>query len=120
MHQAIQKVLEKLASQIDNRIDVFDLQIENVDSGTLFLRGRLLDESRLAAVREAFSRHFPDLHLDTASIRILNDGTYEPFHVETNLTGLYDKPTLHLPFSSELYYGTEVEILDESEKWAFT
>jgi hypothetical protein len=40
--------------------------------------------------------------------------------VGTNLTGLYDTPTLHLPLSSELCYGTDVEILDQEDKWVFT
>jgi cell wall-associated NlpC family hydrolase len=41
-------------------------------------------------------------------------------HVATNLTGLYEKPTFGMPLSSELCYGTEVEILDEAGKWVFT
>jgi cell wall-associated NlpC family hydrolase len=41
-------------------------------------------------------------------------------HVATNLTGLYDKPTLHLPLSSQLSYGAEVEILEEEGNWFFT
>jgi hypothetical protein len=71
-------------------------------------------------LKEAFSSHFPDLSIDTASVRILNQEPHERVHVATNLTGLYEKPTLHLPLSSELGYGTEVEIFEEKEKWAFT
>jgi hypothetical protein len=41
-------------------------------------------------------------------------------HVSTNLTGLYDKPTLHLPLSSQLTYGTDVEILEVEGSWVFT
>jgi cell wall-associated NlpC family hydrolase len=40
--------------------------------------------------------------------------------VATNLTGLYEKPTFGMPLSSELTYGTELEILDISGNWAFT
>lgn len=119
MQDTIQKVLDELATQTDKRTDIFDLHIANVDSGTLFLRGKLLDQRQLPAVKEALSRHFPDLKLDTASVHFLNEQPRERFHVVTNLTGLYDKPTLHMPFSSELCYGTEVEILDESGRWAF-
>ena len=41
-------------------------------------------------------------------------------HVATNLTGLYEKPTFGMALSSELTYGTELEILDEQGKWVFT
>ena len=119
MNEAIQKVLDELATQIDGRTDLLDVEIENLDDGTLFLRGRVLGQKQLTNLQEAFSRHFPDLSLDTDSVRILSEGPRERFHVTTNLTGLYDGPTLHLPLSSELCFGTEVEILDESEKWAF-
>jgi hypothetical protein len=120
MHHDIQQVLDELAAHVDRRTYVFDLQIENVDDGTLFLRGRILDQGQLAGARAAFSRHFPDLRLDTASVQVLNEESRGCFRVVTNLAGLYEKPTRYLPFSSELTYGTEVEILDEQEKWAFT
>jgi len=120
MRDALQKILDELTIQNDDRISVFDLQIERVDSGTLSLRGKLLDQDQLAGLRETFLSHFPDLSLDTTSIRILRHGPPERVYVRTNLTGLYEKPTLHLPLSSELCYGTEVEILDEEENWTFT
>jgi len=41
-------------------------------------------------------------------------------HVGTNLTGLYERPTFGIPLSSELHYGTELEILDEQGRWVFT
>jgi hypothetical protein len=41
-------------------------------------------------------------------------------HVTTNLTGLYERPTFGIQLSSELQYGTEVEILDEQGRWVFT
>jgi cell wall-associated NlpC family hydrolase len=58
--------------------------------------------------------------LDTASIRILDTEPHERVHVTTNLTGLYEKPTFGVPLSSELHYGTELEVLDELGKWVFT
>src|ERR1043165_7580375 len=41
-------------------------------------------------------------------------------HVGTNLTGFYEKTTFSMPFSSELCYGTELEILEEQGRWVFT
>ena len=120
MRDAIQKVLNELTAQNDNRISVFDLQINKLEDSTLTLSGKLLEESQLADVKETFSRQFPDLSLDTASIRVLNTEAHERVHVATNLTGLYEKPTFGMPLSSELYFGTELEVLDEDKRWVFT
>src|SRR5215211_3306800 len=112
----IQSTLDMMASQSDHRISVFDIEIVRLQNSSLTLSGRLLNESQL----EALTRHFSKWKLDTGSIRILQKGNLPRMHVATNLTGLYEKPTFGIPLSSELCYGTEVEILDEEGKWIFT
>ena len=112
----IQSTLDMLASQNDHRISVFDIEIVRLQNASLTLSGRLLNESQL----ELLSRHFPKWKLDTGSIRILHKGDLTRMHVATNLMGLYEKPTFGMPLSSELCYGTEVELLDEQGKWVFT
>jgi cell wall-associated NlpC family hydrolase len=116
----IQKWLNELTVQNDHRIDVFDLQIEGLNQRTLSLSGKLLNQAQLAAFEESFSRHFPSLSLDIDSVRILNQTSHDHVHVATNLTGLYEKPTFGMPLSSELYFGSELEVLDEEERWVFT
>ena len=120
MRDSIQRLLDELNSLHDKRLTVFDVQLKELNEETLSLSGKLLEQDQLAALERAFSDHFPSLSLDTSSVRILSRESRERFHVGTNLTGLYDGPTLHLPLSSDLCYGTEVEILYEEEKWAFT
>src|SRR5688572_4149057 len=112
----VQSKLDELASQNDNRNSIFDIQIQRTQNGTLSLSGRLLDESQL----ETLSHHFQELKLDTSSIRILRRPGSPRMHVRTNLTGLYERPTFGMPLSSELYYGTELEILDDQGRWVFT
>ena len=84
------------------------------------LSGKLLDQDQLAALESAFSNRFPSLSLDTTSVQILSRESGERVHVATNLTGLYEKPTFGMALSSELYFGTNLEVLDEQEKWVFT
>ena len=120
MHGDFQKLLDDFTSQSDNRVSIFDVHIEELNNETLSLSGNLLDQDQLTALKEAFSNHSPGLSLDTTSVRILSRTSNKCAHVATNLTGLYDKPTLHLPLSSDLCYGTEVEILDEEANWTFT
>ncbi len=112
----IQSTLDRLASQNDDRTSVFDVEIVSIQDSSLALRGRLLNESQL----ETLTSHFSNWKLDASSIQILNKGNLLQMHVGTNLTGLYDGPTLYLPLSSELCYGTDLEILVEEEKWVFT
>jgi cell wall-associated NlpC family hydrolase len=112
----IQSRLDELTLKNDNRVSVFDIQIVDVDNGTISFAGRLLNESQLEMLRY----HFADLVLDTSSIRILNTEVHERAHVSTNLAGLYERPTFGMPLSSELCFGTDLEILDEEGSWVFT
>jgi hypothetical protein len=120
MRDAIQTLLDELGIQNDDRTSVFDLQLAGVEDKTISLRGRLLDQDQLTALEGAFTDHFPDLSLDTASVQILSRESHERAHVATNLTGLYEKPTFGMPLSSELYFGTDLEVLGEEKRWVFT
>jgi hypothetical protein len=112
----IQSTLDELAKQNDNRTSVFEIEIQELKNSTLTLSGRVLDQSQL----DELHRLFPTHHLDTASIQILNAEPRERVHVATNLTGLYERPTFSMPLSSELYFNTDLEVLDEQGKWVFT
>lgn len=120
MRDAIQNLIDELTNQNDSRTSVFDIQIKGWESGKLLLAGSLLDANQFSALEELFSHQFPELKLDTASVKILEHPNPLCFHVATNLTGLYEKPTFGMPLSSELTYGTELEILDQQHNWAFT
>jgi len=120
MREAIQELLNELTALTDKRLTVFDVRLKERDNETLSLSGRVLDQEQLAAFEHTFADRFPSLGLDTTSVRILSREPRQRFHVATNLTGLYDGPTLHLPLSSDLCFGTDVELLDEEDKWAFT
>lgn len=109
-------ILEEYVKTIDSRTSVFDVKIDSEEDGTLLFSGRALDKSQL----DELPRLFPDRRLDTTSIRILNAETHPRLHVATNLTGLYEHPTFGMPLSSELYYGTMLEVLDEGGNWVFT
>lgn len=112
----IQSAIHDMTKQNDPRTSVFELEIQGLKNHTLKLGGRLLDVSQLEELR----RLLPDLTLDTISVRILNRESHEQVHVATNLTGLYDKPTFGMPLSSELTYGTSLEVLDSLGNWVFT
>jgi cell wall-associated NlpC family hydrolase len=114
--ETIRSTLDKLASESDHRTSVFDIEIVRLQNSSLTLSGRLLNDSQL----ETLANHFSKWKLDTSAIRILDRADLPRRYVSTNLTGLYEKPTFSVPLSSELCYGTELEILDELGNWAFT
>ena len=112
MSTDIQKKLNELSLQCDHRLSVFDIEITGLDT----LSGRVLNQIQV----DDLHRFFSDLRLDTASINILNRPNLPHLHVATNLTGLYEKPTFGMPLSSELYFGTDLEVLEEKDRWVFT
>ena len=115
-NRSVQTILDDFAKSIDPRTSLFAVKIDSGTETALTLSGCVLDPSQL----DELHRLFPSRKLDTASIRILNTETHEQVHVTTNLTGLYEKPTFGMPLSSELAYGTELEVLDQRSRWVFT
>jgi cell wall-associated NlpC family hydrolase len=112
----IQSTLDRLTKETDKRTSVFEIEIQELRNSHVTLSGRVLNESQL----DELHRLLPDLKLDTAFVRILSRDANERVHVTTNLTGLYEKPSFRGSLSSELYYGTELEVLEEKERWIFT
>jgi cell wall-associated NlpC family hydrolase len=111
----IQATLDELAKHNDKRTSVFDIEVQELRNSTVTLSGRLLNESQL----DDLHRLLPNLKLDTVSVQILSRESNKRTHVATNLTGLYENPTFEMVLSSELQYGTDLEVLDEKDKWVF-
>ncbi|MBV6451326.1 MAG: hypothetical protein MHPDNHAH_02059 [Anaerolineales bacterium] len=111
----MQTILDNFAKTFDTRTSLFDVKIDSQSDDSLTLSGRVLDASQL----DELPRLFPQVRLDTASVRVLNAETHERVHVATNLTGLHERPTFRVPLLSELYFGTELEVLDEEGRWVF-
>lgn len=112
----IQSTLDELTKKTDKRTSIFDVQVHRIQNNQITLGGRLLDASQLDDLR----RLLPNLKLDTTLVRILSRESRQQVHVATNLTGLYEKPTFGMPLSSELCYGTALEVLDEENRWVLT
>ena len=112
----IQTTLDQLAKHADKRTSIFEIEIQELRNSTLTLSGRLLDQFQLDELRRAF----PNLKLDTGSIQILRCEPCPHVHVKTNLTGLYEEPTFGKALASELYYGTDLEVLEEKQHWVLT
>jgi hypothetical protein len=117
MRDAIQKILNEIAAALDGRIHLFDVQIHSLEEGALVLSGRVLERTEIQPLTDSLSREFPALRVDTDSIRVLQGPNIPSVHVTTNLTGLYEKPSFGVPLASELYYGTNLQVLEEKDRW---
>ncbi|MBV6401051.1 MAG: hypothetical protein CNIPEHKO_01348 [Anaerolineales bacterium] len=111
----MQTILDDIAKSLDKRTTVFDVKIASQTSDSLTLSGRVLHQSQL----DELPRLFPQLKLDTASVKVLHTDANERVHVGTNLTGLHESHTFRVPLLSELTFGTELEVLEEKDKWVF-
>ncbi len=111
----IQSAINELARTTDNRTSVFEIDVHGLKNSTLTLSGRVLLESQLEELRQLL----PLLKLNINAVRVLSREPGEQVHVATTLTGLYEKPTFGQRRSSELTYGTGLEVLDAENQWVF-
>ncbi len=103
----------------DRRVQVFKVWAESGEGEWVALNGKVLDEDTLADLRTCLETQLPGLQVDYAGIRVLR-GTYtRRKYVATNLTGLYDQPGWQACMLSQLFYGWELEVLEECGPWAF-
>ena len=116
MDRSFQTKLDQLSAGCDKRNSIFDVKIDSQRGATLTLSGRVLEASQVEALRRSFS----GLDLNTDSIKILNRPQLPRRFVATNLTGVYGQPTFGMPLSSELTFGTQLEVLEAQGPWSLT
>jgi hypothetical protein len=112
----IQSTIHEIAKNTDTRTSLFEIEIQGLKNSSLKLGGRVLHESQLEELRQLL----PLLKLETSAVRVLRREPGRKVHVATTLTGLYEKSAFGQRRSSELTYGTELEVLDTQNQWVFT
>jgi gamma-D-glutamyl-L-lysine dipeptidyl-peptidase len=112
----IQSTINEIAKNTDTRTSVFEIEIQGLKNSSLKLGGRVLHESQLDELRQLL----PSLKLETSAVHVLRREPGKRTHVATPLTGLYEKSAFGQRRSSELTYGTELEVLDTQNQWVFT
>ena len=112
----IQSTINEIAKNTDTRTSLFEIEVQGLKNSSLKLGGRVLYESQLEELRQ----RLPLLKLETSAVRVLRREPGRKAHVATTLTGLYEKSAFGQRRSSELTFGTELEILDTMNQWVFT
>ncbi len=120
MSEQIEKVLKDIAAKHnDRRLHVFSVQIEATSGESAKLHGRVLDLDHLNALRQGFIKQLPKWKIDDAAIEVLRKKSPVTRAVATNLTDLHVEPSFLSELLTQILNGTELEILEDREKWCF-
>jgi len=122
--EKIQAALKEIAEQFsDTREQLLEVEIESFEGEKLVLKGRVLDDATLSALRNAVQDAGPELNVNTEAVRVLRQPDNTILTVNTNLTGFYDGPSHLAEHLSEQMYGWQLEVLFEEQVrgdiWSF-
>ncbi len=120
MLETIQSVFDKLANQYgDFREHLFEVKIESYEDRVLVLSGRVLEETYLRVIRQAVNTYDPGVLVNVKAVKVLRQPENRLMSVGTNLSSLHRGTSFLAEQLSQLLYGTQVEILEEQDRWAF-
>jgi len=120
MLETIQALLAGLQKKYkDARLHIFSVQVAALDGQNLTLSGKVLENSYLADLHSVFSQQLPDIHLDTSAIRVLRQPSNEILTVTVNLTSLHASTSFISEMTSQMLFGTPVEVLEQEDRWVY-
>ncbi len=120
MIETVQSILNEFSSsQSDTRVHVFEVRAECGEGGWVALNGRVLDEEVMNVLRTTLEAQLPGLQVDYAGVRVLRSSPPRLKTIATNLTGLYAQPSWSAEMLSQLFYGWNLEVLEECPPWVF-
>lgn len=120
MLETIQALLAGLQKKYkDARLHIFSVQVAALDGQNLTLSGKVLENSDLADLHSVFAQQLPDIHLDTRAIRVLRQPSNEILTVAVNLTSLHASTSFISEMTSQMLFGTPVEVLEQEDRWVY-
>jgi len=120
MREKILNVMNGLRKQnADEREHLFDVDIAALDGQHLAVRGRVLAEQDLQALRKELADSLPALQVDDSGVAVLRHPEAKILTVATNLTSLHREPSWLAEQMNQLLYGVQLEILEERGGWGF-
>jgi hypothetical protein len=120
MNEQVQPILDALRSRHnDRRLHVFDVRIGRAADGVVELAGRVLERENLNALRRELAVKLPAVRVDDSAVAVLEREPRTMRVVATNLTDLHVEPSFLSEMLTQVTNGTELEILEDREKWCF-
>jgi gamma-D-glutamyl-L-lysine dipeptidyl-peptidase len=115
MNAAFEPVLSNLRQRFDDmRTQLFDVQAAERE-GRLHLAGRVLNENTFQALAQAFSKWDTDFR----EVQVLRRPEPEYRWISTNLTSLHNGASFLSEMTSQMLFGTRLEVLQTADQWAF-
>ena len=115
----IDTALEEIARPFaDQRVNIFDVQVEEVQ-GNLKLSGRVLEESNRKALVSGLQERFPNAQIDAGGVRVLRKAQPDIRIVGTNLTSIHNGTSFLAEQATQMVNGAQVEVLEEQKNWGF-
>jgi gamma-D-glutamyl-L-lysine dipeptidyl-peptidase len=120
MIENIQELIQEFTRKhVEERLNVFSLDVKSVDSQQLVLSGRVLEAANLQALTEAISKLYPNLRVDASGVRILRQPGNPILAVSSNLTSLHKATSFVAEMSNQMIFGEKVEVLEEQGRWVY-
>jgi gamma-D-glutamyl-L-lysine dipeptidyl-peptidase len=119
MKTAVDAVLADLSRQYsDKRTQLLDVQV-SVGDDAVEITGRVLDEATRQALLAGLAQAVPGLALIDRDVHVLRGPVPHYAWVATNLTSLHNGTSFLAEMSSQMLFGTRIEILEQQERWVF-
>ena len=115
IEESFQKIISRYS---DYRVDVCELSVKT-GKGKLTLTGQVLDQITLDEVVSTLNLQFPETVVDQQAVKILRKDEPTLHTVATNITSVHKAASFEAEQLNQMVYGTQVEILQEKESWAF-
>lgn len=120
MYDNIQNILLEFERVFeDSRETVFDVKFDLESDGRGAFWGKVLEIQQVQALQAAVFSLYPAGIMDFSEIKVLRDSHNSQMFVNTNITGLYSAPSFLSDLTSQLIFGTAVEVLEQADQWAF-
>jgi cell wall-associated NlpC family hydrolase len=115
----INKTLKEFSKPfMDTRSQLLDVTCE-VSEEILKVSGRVLEDSNRQSLLDHLNKIYPNLQVIEHDLKVLRRPDNPAMHVSTNLTGLHALPSFHSELLGQLLFGTQLEILEQRDIWAF-
>lgn len=99
------------------KLDVFDVQVSQIEDEKIVLQGTVLDKENLSNLCNAITKVFPNFPINTGQITVLRNPDTLVWNVNKNLTSMHSDLSFQSELTTQMLFGDPVEILADEGDW---
>lgn len=116
----IETTIKQIAHRYaDRRVNIFEVEPVRLDGNTLYLRGRVLEESNREVLADGLTASYPGLKVDVQAVEVARKASNRHMTVATNLTSMHDGTSFLAEMVTQMLNGTPVEVLWQEKNWVY-